>query len=109
MADEITLRVTQPGRPDDVLAAWRAQPPAWARDHGYEEIDASYNAVVFERRNTPRWAKLTGATIFSFGMWETVYRVTANMAADGVAGTAITLTGQADPKTRAAIAAQYTA
>ena len=48
MADELTLAFTVPGRDADVHAAWRAQPPAFLGDGGYELADESYDTLVYE-------------------------------------------------------------
>ena len=48
MADELTLAFTLPGRDADVHAAWRAQPPAFLSDGGYERKDESYDTLVYE-------------------------------------------------------------
>ncbi len=105
MANEISLHFLVPGRPDSALASWRAQPPSWINQYGYKQIDESFNSLVFERRHTSKLAKAFGLDAFSFGMWESVQRLTALFVDDGSGHTRITINGYADPKARGEIEA----
>jgi hypothetical protein len=79
--------------PAIALERWRSSPPQWLPNK-YQEVDDSYNSVTWEWRRT---GFLTpGAT---------VYRLTALFDDDGSGGARVTVNGQADDKTRQAIAA----
>ena len=98
MADELTLAFTVPGRDTDVHAAWRAQPPAFLADGGYEPKDESYDTLVYEADVTGK-----GTRLLMFGMATTLYRLSVTFRPDPAGGTHVTLTGQAKDEVREAI------
>jgi hypothetical protein len=98
MADELTLAFTLPGRDADVHAAWRAQPPAFLADGGYERKDESYDTLVYEADVTGR-----GTRLLMFGMATTLYRLSVTFKPDAGSGTRVTMTGQAKADVREAI------
>lgn len=89
MADEIDVSVALPGSPSGELAAWRAQPPVFLGDAGFEQIDESYESLVYEANVTSR------ATRFlMFGMASTLYRVSVTFRPDPAGRTRVTINGQ---------------
>jgi hypothetical protein len=98
MADEVTLGFTVPGREVDVHAAWREQPPAFLADGGYELKDESYDTLVYEADVTAKSMR-----VLMFGMATSLYRLSVTLKPDGVAGTRVTITGQAKEDVRQAI------
>ena len=98
MADELTLAFTVPGRDADVLGAWRAQPPAFLGDGGYERTDESYDTLVYEADVTAK-----GTRLLMFGMATTLYRLSVTFRPDVAGGTRVTMTGQAKDAVREAI------
>lgn len=98
MADELTLSFTLPGRDADVRAAWRAEPPAFLADGGYERIDESYDTLVYEADVTAK-----GTRLLMFGMATTLYRLSVTFRPDAAIGTQVTITGQAKDRIREAI------
>jgi hypothetical protein len=99
MADELTVAFTLPGRDADVLAAWRAQPPAFLADGGYERKDESYDTLVYEADVTGK-----GTRLLMFGMATTLYRLSVTFKPDAAGGvTHVTMTGQAKGEVREAI------
>jgi hypothetical protein len=99
MADELTLSFTLPNRDADVRGAWRAEPPAFLGDGGYERIDESYDTLVYEADVTGK-----GTRLLMFGMATTLYRLSVTFRPDDAAGgTRVTITGQAKDPVREAI------
>jgi hypothetical protein len=99
MADELTLAFPVPGHDADVRSAWRAQPPAFLADGGYELIDESYDTLVYEADVTAK-----GTRLLMFGMATTLYRLSVTFRPDVAAGgTHVTITGQAKDGVREAI------
>ncbi len=98
MADELTLAFSLPGRDADLHAAWRAQPPAFLAEGGYELNDESYDTLVYEANVMGR-----GMRLLMFGTANTLYRLSVTFKADPAFGTRVTITGQAKDETREAI------
>lgn len=98
MADELTLAFTIPGRDGDVHAAWRAQPPPFIADGGYELRDESYDTLVYEADVTGK-----GTRLLMFGMATTLYRLSVTFKPDVGHATRVTVTGQAKDEVREAI------
>ena len=98
MADELTVAFSLPGRDADLHAAWRAQPPAFLADGGYERKDESYDTLVYEADVTARTTRL-----LMFGMATTLYRLSVTFKPDASGGTRVTVTGQAKEDVREAI------
>jgi hypothetical protein len=86
--------------PQQALAQWRADRPAWLPAR-YREIEDSYTSVTWQWRHVGAVMKLV-----SFGGLlggQTVYRITAVFSPDQVGGSLVTVNGTADPETRHAI------
>ena len=102
LSSGITAHFSAPGDPpSSALARWRATPPDWLPSR-YGEVEDSYKSVTWEWRHTGLAMKLVGGAMFG---GRTVYRITALFDDDGAGGSRITVNGQADEETRAAIAA----
>jgi len=101
LTSEILVQYTVRERPQDVMAAWQRQPPAWVGEGDYRGVDESFETLVYERRHTPRWARVFGLNWF--GGWESVYRVSIRFDAAGAWATKVTISGRADERARAAI------
>jgi hypothetical protein len=88
--------------PASALARWRKTPPDWLPSR-YVEVDDSYNSVTWEWRQQQAMMRLVTLNGLLGGV--TCYRLTALFEDDGSGGSRITLDGQADRATRAAIVA----
>ncbi len=96
----LTARFSAPNEsPASALARWRSTRPAWLPDR-YKEIEDSCKSVTWEWRHTGLMMKMVAGGPFG---GRTVYRLTALFDDDGAGGTVVTVNGQADEKTRAAI------
>lgn len=100
MADELDVTLTLAGSETENLAAWRAEPPDWLSQAGYELADESFESLVFEADVTTRATR-----ILMWGMATTVYRISATFRPDGRGATRLTLQGQARDATREAMLA----
>jgi hypothetical protein len=100
MADEVNASFVIAGEPAANLAGWRAEPPLFLTVDGYQQIDDSYESLVYEANVTTGFVKIT-----TFGFGKTVYRLTFTFrpAADG--GTQVTALGQGLERTRDAFGA----
>jgi hypothetical protein len=100
--NRLTARFAAPGEPPmQALARWRSSRPEWL-PAAYREIEDSYKSVTWEWRHTGALMKLVGGGLFG---GQEVYRITALFDDDGAGGSRITVNGQADEDTRAAIRA----
>jgi hypothetical protein len=101
LSNMITAQFSSPSeQPAAALAHWRATPPAWLPGD-YREIDDSYNSVTWEWRHTQWIMKLV--TLNGLLGGTTCYRITALFESDGGFGSRITVDGNPDDKTQAAI------
>ena len=99
----LTARFSAPGQPPAVaLAAWRTTRPDWLPDR-YEELEDSFNSVTWQWRHKQLAMKIIPFSGFFGGA--TSYRITALFQDDGAGGSKVTVNGEADPDTRAAISA----
>lgn len=99
MADEVNTTFMLTGEPGANLASWRADPPRFLVEGGYEETDDSYESLVYEADVTTGFVKVA-----TFGFGKTLYRLTFTFR--GVDGaTQVNALGQAVEDTRAAFAA----
>jgi hypothetical protein len=99
----LTARFSVAGEPPaTALAKWRTTRPAWLPGR-YEEIEDSFDSVTWQWRHKQAAMKLIPFSGFFGGA--TVYRITALFQDDGAGGSRITVNGEADPDTRAAIGA----
>ena len=101
LSSSLTAQFSARGEPPgSALARWRATPPAWLPAH-YGEIEDSYNSVTWEWRHKQLSMKLLPFSGVFGGA--TCYRITALFEDDGAGGSRVTVNGQADQKTQAAI------
>ena len=100
MADELDLSLSIPGAEAANRSAFKAAPPAWLTQNGYELSDESYESLVYE-------AQVMGAgmRILMWGQAKTMYRITATFRPGAPGGTRLTLLGQAKEDVRASILA----
>ena len=89
-------------QPDAALAHWRATPPEWLPKQ-YREVEDSYNSVTWEWRHTQWIMKLV--TLNGLLGGATCNRITVLFQSDGGFGSKITVDGNPDDKTQAAIEA----
>jgi hypothetical protein len=108
MADEINLHYIDQAPPDQVMQAWRAQPPAFLEAGRFDLVDDSYNSLSYEARFYDWPAKLMFVATFGVGylmrgFMESLWKLTVRFDADGEYRTRVTVIGQADQSTRAAL------
>lgn len=106
MADELELHFVMPDRAEDVHRAWRADAPRALAAGGFDQVDESYNSITYEASYYDWPQKLLFVTTCGFallfkGFMASNYKVTARFDEDGSSGTRVTITGKADPGTRA--------
>jgi hypothetical protein len=116
MADEIQLSYVAPGLPVPLMQAWRDSPPEPLRDGKFHIVDEAYDTLIFEARYMDWPQKITmvaslGLALLWKGFMESQFKLVVRFddAGDGE-HTKIGITGQAHPRTRAALAqmaAQY--
>ena len=98
----LTARFSATGEsPASARERWRATTPDWL-PRRYGEIDDSYNSVTWQWKHTQLVMKLVAGGLFG---GTTAYRLTALFEDDAAGGSRITVNGQADADTRAAIQA----
>jgi hypothetical protein len=103
ISSALTARFSAAGEPPAAaLAKWRANRPGWLPDR-YEEIEDSFESVTWQWRHEQLAMKLIPFSGFFGGA--TSYRITALFQDDGAGGSRITVNGEADSDTRAAIGA----
>jgi hypothetical protein len=96
MADEVSGSFMLPGEPAANLASWRREPPGFLAASGYEQIDDSFESLVYEANVTTGFVKVT-----TFGFGKTIYRLTFTFRpVDGA--TQVSALGQALEPTRTA-------
>jgi hypothetical protein len=103
MADEVSSSFVLAGAPGANIASWRADPPAFLVDAGFERTDESYESLVYEANVTTRFVKIT-----TWGFGKTLYTLTFTFRPSADA-TRVTVLGQATEPTRAALDAYVTA
>lgn len=106
MADEFQLQFTlKQLKPEAALAAWKATPPDALA--GYALVDEAYNALTFEQRKADIVGRIMEFSMFGLGNrlvpTKSVYKVTARFESDGRFGSLVTVIGQAEAGTRAAL------
>ena len=106
MADELELHFVMNERAEDVHRAWRAETPQALTQGDFEQVDESYNSITYESRYYDWPAKVLFVSTCGFalifkGFMESIYNVTARFDKEGEAGAKVTITGKADPDTRA--------
>ena len=98
MPDEVNASFVVPGEPAANVAQWRADPPSFLVDGGYQRVDESYESLVYESNVTTTFVKLA-----TFGFGKTLYRLTFTFRpSDGA--TQVNVLGQASEGTRAELA-----
>jgi hypothetical protein len=108
MADEVNLHYIEQAAPDQVMQAWRGQPPDFLREGRFDLVDDSYNSLSYEARFFDWPAKLLIVATFGVGyllrgFMESLWKLTVRFDADGEYRTRVTVIGQADQRTRAAL------
>jgi hypothetical protein len=91
----IQYHLDQP--PDEALRAWKKRPPEWLARGGYQLADESYNGLSYRADVTPIWQR-----VVFLGMGNSYFTLSLVFGADGF-GSRVTITGQAEDKTAAAI------
>jgi hypothetical protein len=96
--DEVNASFVVAGEPAANVARWRADPPSFLVDGGYQRVDESYESLVYESNVTTTFVKLA-----TFGFGKTLYRLTFTFRpSDGA--TQVNVLGQASEETRAELA-----
>jgi hypothetical protein len=98
MPDEVNASFMVPGEPAANVAKWRADPPPFLDDGGYQRVDESYESLVYESNVTTTFVKLS-----TFGFGKTLYRLTFTFRPSEGA-TQVSALGQASEDTRAEFA-----
>ena len=106
MADELELHFIVQERAEDLHRAWRVDAPQALTAGDFEQIDESYNSITYESRYYDWPAKLLfvttcGTALIWKGFMASTNTVTARFDKEGEAATKVTMTGKADPDTRA--------
>jgi hypothetical protein len=110
MADEVQLSYVAPGLPVPLMQAWRDSPPDAIREGRFEVVDQAYDTLIYEARYMDWPQKITlvaslGIALLFKGFMDSQFKLIVRFddAGDGV-HTKIGITGQAHPRTRAALA-----
>ena len=98
-----------PGQPTQVMAAWRADPPAAFKSWDFKLDDESYNALVYRARYYDWPQKITFVATFGVALlfkdfMGSTFDLTARFDEDGPARTRVTVVGHAHPSTQAQLA-----
>jgi hypothetical protein len=102
ISSNFTAQFKDGAPPQQALAQWRANRPAWLPSR-YREIEDSYNSVTWEWRHIGALMKLV--TFGGILGGQTVYRITVLFTPDQFGGSQVTVNGTADLDTRHAIEA----
>jgi hypothetical protein len=97
LINQITIQYHLDEPPDEARISWKESPPEWVTRAGYELVDESYNGLSYRADVTPLWQR-----VVFLGMGNSYYALSLVFAADGV-GSRVTINGQAEEKTAAAI------
>ncbi|HEX8104480.1 MAG TPA: hypothetical protein VF533_17825 [Solirubrobacteraceae bacterium] len=103
MADELELHLLLPGRPPEVMAAWRASPPDALAD--FRLRDEAYNSLTYERRYYDWPQKLMFVTSLGFALlfksfMGSTFRLTVRFDEGDPGRTRVTVSGTAHPRAR---------
>ena len=106
MADELELHFVMHERAEDVHRTWRAETPEALTAGDFDQVDESYNSITYESRYYDWPAKLLfvttcGTALIWKGFMASTNHLTARFDKDGETRTQVTITGKADPDTRA--------
>lgn len=91
----IQYQLEQP--PDEARSSWKETPPEWIAKGRYELVDESYNGLSYRADVTPLWQR-----VVFLGTANSYYPLALRFEADGF-GSKVTITGQVQEKTAAAI------
>ena len=110
IADEVNFQFVMPGQSAQVMAAWRADPPAAFKDGRFKLEDEAYNALTYRMRYYDWPQKLQfvlslGFALLFKGFMGSMFELTARFDEDGPAHTKVTIVGHAHPRTQAQLAA----
>ena len=97
LVNQITIQYHLDQPPDEARTAWKQSPPEWMAKGRYELVDESYNGLSYRADVTPIWQR-----VVFLGLGNSYYSLSLLFAADGF-GSRVTITGQAEEKTAAAI------
>lgn len=94
-----------PGQPPQVMAAWRADPPAGLKEEGYKLEDEAYNALTYRLRYYDWPQKITFVATFGVALlfkdfMGSIFELTARFDEEGPAHTKVTIVGHAHPRTQ---------
>jgi hypothetical protein len=103
VADEVNLQFVMTGLPAQVMADWRANPPAPFGD--FDLVDESVESLTYEQHYYDWPQKIMFVATLGFallfkGFMRSVFRMTVRFDPEGTSRTKATIIGKAHPKTR---------
>jgi hypothetical protein len=103
MSDEIQLQFLMPAPPQQAMDAWRAQPPDALA--GFKIVDEAIATLIFERKYRDAVGGLMASMSWFMPTAKSVWKldVRFDKVPDDDVRTRVTLIGQADSDTRAAL------
>jgi hypothetical protein len=101
MANEITIQYALTDPPPQARESFKQSPPEWLMKGGFELIDETYDGLVYRGSSAAtRFGRLFAAGTYTLAM---------KFVSDGRFGSKMTITGQANEQTAAAIRAEAAA
>jgi hypothetical protein len=97
LVNRITIQYHLDQPPDEARSSWKESPPEWMAKARYELVDESYNGLSYRADVTPLWQR-----VVFLGTANSYYPLAMRFEADGF-GSKVTIDGQAEEKTAAAI------
>jgi len=95
LINQITIQYHLDQPPDEARTAWKQSPPQWMAK--FQLLDESYNGLSYRADVTPLWQR-----IVFLGLASSYYPLSLRFEPEGF-GSRVTITGQAEEKTAAAI------
>lgn len=95
LVNQITIQYHLDQPPEQARVSWKDSPPKWLAR--YELVDESYNGLSYRADVTPLWQR-----VVFLGLANSYYALMLRFEGDGF-GSRVTITGQAEERTAAAI------
>jgi hypothetical protein len=97
LVNQITIQYHLDQSPDQARNSWKERPPEWMAKARYELMDESYNGLSYRADITPLWQR-----VVFLGLANSYYPLSLRFESNGF-GSRVTITGQAEERTAAAI------